>query len=79
VSILKLSHPIPIELSILASHLHMNDSCLPDGRCFHVSHRFTEVEIQVNTNFSFTLIARHLKSRRLAPEAKQRLKKARTI
>src|SRR5208282_6404904 len=57
------------KLRILASHPHTNDSFLLDGRRFSVSRGFAEVDIQAATNFTFTLIAAHLKSRRPVPEA----------
>jgi endonuclease/exonuclease/phosphatase family metal-dependent hydrolase len=50
---------------------HTNECFLLDGRRFHVSRGFAEVEVQVTTNYSFTLIAAHLKSRRAVPEADQ--------
>jgi endonuclease/exonuclease/phosphatase family metal-dependent hydrolase len=56
-------------LPILASHPHTNDSFLLDGRRFRVSRGFAEVDLQVATNFTVTLIAAHLKSRRPVPEA----------
>src|SRR4051812_15274700 len=43
---------------------HTNDTFLLDGRLFHVSRGFAEAEIVVNTNYSFTLITAHLKSKR---------------
>jgi endonuclease/exonuclease/phosphatase family metal-dependent hydrolase len=43
---------------------HTNDSFLLDGRRFHVSRGFAQVEIAVNTNYTFTLISGHLKSKR---------------
>lgn len=51
-------------------------------RRFHVTRGFCEVEIRVNTNYSFTLIAAHLKSRRAVPqadEAELRLEEARLL
>ncbi len=48
---------------------HTNDNFLLDGRRFRVSRGFAEVEMQADKNFSFTLIAAHLKSRRPSPEA----------
>ena len=56
-------------LPIVACHPHTNDSFLLDGRRFPVSRGFAEVDIQAATNFTFTLIAAHLKSRRPVPEA----------
>ncbi len=54
---------------IVARHPHTNDNYLLDGRRLRVSRGFAEVEIQAATNFTFTLIAAHLKSRRPVPEA----------
>jgi endonuclease/exonuclease/phosphatase family metal-dependent hydrolase len=48
---------------------HTNDGFLLSGRRFRVSRGFAEVDIQVNPNYSFTLITAHLKSRRPVPEA----------
>jgi endonuclease/exonuclease/phosphatase family metal-dependent hydrolase len=52
-----------------ASRPHTNDSFLLNGRRFHVSRGFAEIDIRVNANYTFTLIAAHLKSRRAMPEA----------
>jgi endonuclease/exonuclease/phosphatase family metal-dependent hydrolase len=59
------------KLPIAARHPHTNDSFLLDGRRFSVSRGFAEVDIQAQTNFTFTLIAAHLKSRRPGPDADQ--------
>jgi endonuclease/exonuclease/phosphatase family metal-dependent hydrolase len=70
------------KLPIVARHPHTNDVYLLDGHRFCVSRGFAEVEIQVNTNFTFTLIAAHLKSRRPVPEAdeaEQRLEEAKIL
>jgi endonuclease/exonuclease/phosphatase family metal-dependent hydrolase len=70
------------KLPIIARHPHTNDVYLLDGRRFRVSRGFAEVEIQVNTNFTFTLITAHLKSRRPVPEAdeaEQRLEEAKIL
>ncbi len=56
-------------LPIVASHPHTNESFLLDGRRFSVSRGFAEVTVRVATNFTVTLIAAHLKSRRPVPEA----------
>jgi endonuclease/exonuclease/phosphatase family metal-dependent hydrolase len=45
-------------------HAHTNDTFLLDGRRFRVSRGFAEVEIAVNTNYTFVLITAHLKSKR---------------
>jgi endonuclease/exonuclease/phosphatase family metal-dependent hydrolase len=70
------------KLPVIASHPHTNDVYLLDGRRFRVSRGFAEVEIQVNANFTFTLMAAHLKSRRPVPEAdeaEQRLEEAKIL
>jgi len=54
---------------IVARHPHTNDAFLLDGRRFRASRGFAEVNIQVATNFTFTLIGVHLKSRRPVPDA----------
>jgi endonuclease/exonuclease/phosphatase family metal-dependent hydrolase len=59
-----------------------NDDFLLDGRRFRVSRGFAEVDIQVATNFTFTLIAAHLKSKRPIPaadEAEMRFEEARLL
>src|ERR1017187_8311610 len=69
-------------LPIVARHPHTNDSFLLDGRRFSVSRGFAEVDIQAATNFAFTLIATHLKSRRPVPEADEaqlRLEEAKVL
>jgi endonuclease/exonuclease/phosphatase family metal-dependent hydrolase len=48
---------------------HTNDNFLLSGRRFRVSRGFAEVDVQVNPNYSFTLITAHLKSKRPIPEA----------
>jgi endonuclease/exonuclease/phosphatase family metal-dependent hydrolase len=45
-------------------HPHTNDNFLLDGRRFQVSRGFDQVEIAVTTNYTFTLITAHLKSKR---------------
>ena len=69
-------------LPIVACRPHTNDSFLLDGRRFSVSRGFAEVDIQAATNFTFTLIAAHLKSRRPGPEADEaqlRLEEAKVL
>jgi len=56
-------------LPFVARLAHTNDHFLLDGRRFSVSRGFAEVKIRAATNFTFTLIAAHLKSRRPVPEA----------
>jgi endonuclease/exonuclease/phosphatase family metal-dependent hydrolase len=57
------------KLPIVARRPHTNENFLLDGRRFQVSRGFAEVEIQAATNFTFTLLAAHLKSRRPVPQA----------
>jgi endonuclease/exonuclease/phosphatase family metal-dependent hydrolase len=67
---------------ITARRSHTNESFLLGGRRFRVSRGFGEVEIQVTTNFSFTLLAAHLKSKRPVPqadEAEMRLEEAKLL
>ncbi|HWC59768.1 MAG TPA: endonuclease/exonuclease/phosphatase family protein [Verrucomicrobiae bacterium] len=54
---------------ITARRSHTNENFLLDGRRFSVSRGFVEVDIQVTTNYSFTLLGAHLKSKRPVPEA----------
>jgi len=56
---------------IAARHPHTNDEFLLDGKRFRVERGFAEVEIQAATNFTFTLIAAHLKSQLAVPDADQ--------
>lgn len=61
---------------------HTNENFLLDGRRFSVSRGFVEVDIQVNTNYSFTLLGAHLKSKRPVPEgdeAELRLQEAKLL
>jgi endonuclease/exonuclease/phosphatase family metal-dependent hydrolase len=67
---------------IIARHPHTNENFLLDGRRFHVSRGFAEVEVHVAPGFTFTLIATHLKSRRSSPdadEAEQRWQEAQIL
>jgi endonuclease/exonuclease/phosphatase family metal-dependent hydrolase len=57
------------KLPIIERHPHTNDSFLLDGRRFRVSRGFAEVKIQATSNFTFSVFAVHLKSRRPSPEA----------
>jgi endonuclease/exonuclease/phosphatase family metal-dependent hydrolase len=69
-------------LPIVASRPHTNDLFLLDGRKFQVERGFAEVKIQAATNFTFTLIVAHLKSRRPVPnadEAEERLGEAKIL
>ncbi len=54
---------------ITARRPHTNENFLLDGRRFSVSRGFLEVDIQARSNFSFTLLGAHLKSKRVVPEA----------
>jgi endonuclease/exonuclease/phosphatase family metal-dependent hydrolase len=68
--------------AIRASHPQTNDSYLLNGQRFFVSRGFAEVEIQVSSNYSFTLIAAHLKSKRqisAADQADMRLEEAKIL
>ncbi|HXS67696.1 MAG TPA: endonuclease/exonuclease/phosphatase family protein [Candidatus Polarisedimenticolia bacterium] len=56
---------------ITARRPHTNENFLLNGRRFSVSRGFLEVDIQVNTSYSFTLLGAHLKSKRPVPEADQ--------
>jgi len=56
---------------IIARRPQTNDSYLLGGKKFSVSRGFSEVDIQVNTNYTFTLLGAHLKSQRPVPEADQ--------
>jgi endonuclease/exonuclease/phosphatase family metal-dependent hydrolase len=69
-------------LPFAARRPHTNETFLLSGRRFRVSRGFAEVDIKVNSNFSFTLIAAHLKSRRPVPEADEtemRLEEAKAL
>src|SRR6266404_5052341 len=59
-----------------------NDNFLLGGRRFRVSRGFGEVDVQVNPNYSFTLLTAHLKSKRPVPqaeEAEMRLEEAKLL
>jgi endonuclease/exonuclease/phosphatase family metal-dependent hydrolase len=65
-----------------ARHPHTNEEFLLDGKRFRVERGFAEVEIQAATNFTFTLIAGHLKSKLATPnadEAEERLAEAKVL
>ncbi len=53
----------------LACRPHTNEGFLLNGRRFRVSRGFAEVDVQVNSDYKFTLINAHLKSRREVPQA----------
>ena len=52
-----------------ARHPHANDSFLLGSRAFRVKRGFAQLEIQAAPDFTFTLIAAHLKSKVPTPEA----------
>jgi len=54
---------------IVARRPHTNESFLLYGRRLRVSRGFAEVDIQASANYSFTLMAAHLKSRRVSARA----------
>ncbi len=67
---------------IVARRPHTNESYLLDGKRFQVKRGFAEVDIQSATNFTFTLIAAHLKSHLITPdadEAEERLGEAKVL
>ena len=67
---------------ISARHPQTNDSFLMNGSRFRVSRGLAQVEIQVNANYSFTLITAHLKSKRqisAADEADLRFEEAKIL
>jgi endonuclease/exonuclease/phosphatase family metal-dependent hydrolase len=69
-------------LPIVASRPHTNDLFLLDGRQFRVERGFAEVDIRATTNFTFTFIAAHLKSKLSSPvadEAEERLAEAKIL
>jgi endonuclease/exonuclease/phosphatase family metal-dependent hydrolase len=69
-------------LPIVARRPHTNEFFLLDGRCFQVKRGFADVDIQAATNFTFTLIAAHLKSHLATPnadEAAERLEEAKVL
>jgi endonuclease/exonuclease/phosphatase family metal-dependent hydrolase len=54
---------------IIARRSHTNESFLLSGRRFRVGRGFGEVDVQVATNYTLTVFAAHLKSKRAVPEA----------
>jgi endonuclease/exonuclease/phosphatase family metal-dependent hydrolase len=67
---------------IVARRSHTNSSFLLGGRRYHVSRGFSEVDIKVNSQYQFTLLGAHLKSRRPVPagdEAEMRFEEARLL
>jgi endonuclease/exonuclease/phosphatase family metal-dependent hydrolase len=56
---------------IIARRPHTNETFLLQGRRMSVTRGFAELDIQVNKNYRFTLIAAHLKSRLPSPVGDQ--------
>ncbi len=54
---------------ILSQTFHVDDKYLLHGRRFKVTRGFGEFEIEVNSDYRFTILAAHLKSKRLLAEA----------
>ena len=70
------------KLPIVARRPHTNEFFLLDGRRFQVKRGFAELDIQAATNFTFTLLAAHLKSHLTTPdadEAEERLGEAKVL
>lgn len=66
----------------VASRSHTNDNFLLTGRRFRLSRGIAEVDVQVSSNYVFTLITAHLKSKRPVPaadEAELRLEEAKVL
>jgi endonuclease/exonuclease/phosphatase family metal-dependent hydrolase len=69
-------------LPIIAHRSHTNEFFLLDGKRFVVKRGFADVDIRAAPNFTFTLIAGHLKSHLATPEAdeaEERLGEARVL
>ncbi len=67
---------------LTARRPHLKDNYLLNGRRFHVSRGFLEVDIQINPNYTLTLLTAHLKSKRAVPQADEtdmRLEEARLL
>jgi endonuclease/exonuclease/phosphatase family metal-dependent hydrolase len=54
---------------IVARRSHTNESFLLGGRRHRVGRGFTDIDIKVNDQYTFTLLGAHLKSKRAVPEA----------
>lgn len=54
---------------IIARRSHTNENFLLSGRRFRVGRGFGEVDVQITTNYTLTVFATHLKSKRAVPEA----------
>jgi endonuclease/exonuclease/phosphatase family metal-dependent hydrolase len=57
---------------VTARRPHSNESFLLGGRRFHVGRGFAEVDVQVNTNYTLTVLAAHLKSKRAVADADEK-------
>ena len=57
---------------IIARRSHTNENFLLSGRRHSVGRGFGEVDIQVNTNYTLTVLSAHLKSKRPVPEADEK-------
>jgi len=67
---------------IQASHPHTNESFLLNGRRFHLSRGFAEIDFVLESGYRFSVIAAHLKSKRsaaAADEAEMRLQEAKLL
>ena len=65
-----------------ARRSHTNEDFLLGGRRYRVSRGFAEVDVRAATNYAFTLLSAHLKSRRTlaqADEAELRLEEAKRL
>lgn len=68
-------HDTNIQIAVLSKfaivhrRAHTNANFLLNGRRFHVSRGFAELDFQVNPRYGFTLLTAHLKSRRTSAEA----------
>jgi endonuclease/exonuclease/phosphatase family metal-dependent hydrolase len=65
-----------------ASHPHTNESFLLNGRRFHLSRGFAEIDFVLESGYRFSVIAAHLKSKRsaaAADEAEIRLEEAKLL
>jgi len=65
-----------------ARHPHTNETFLLSGRRYHASRGFADLDIQISSDFSFTLISGHLKSKRpvgSGDESELRLEEAKLL
>jgi len=70
------------KLPMVARRPHTNEMFLLDGKRMEVKRGFAEVDIRAATNFTFTLLVAHLKSRLItadADEAEERLGEAKVL